>query len=662
MAGIRIRNHLPFLRAMTALLGMLILVGWCLIALGRNDPSVKLLPRDGWRWAPAASFSETVSPAEGWLPYSEMHAGAGQDGAYWLSVPLPADFASRDPRLFVYHAVALSVYDGDRLLYTYDPNASHDRLNLFYHWNLAPLPAKLPSEIRLLLDNRGHSRPELSLRLVGKGELFSYLIRRDAYSFVLSGLFLFSAVISVGLFTIRKDKLHLYFTLLALCGCYASMVRNALLQLFWDQPWLSFMELTIFPLGVYGFINIMIEVFDAEHTFILRRIRWAILGFTAVTLFSALFLSAGWFNWLLSYPLLAMFLVTAAFILNSIRSAYRTRQGPESVWMLAGFFIVTSFALIHVLRTYLPSFYSWLRQNISFLSELPFDTLSVALFLFLVCLIRVIVYRFGQMNLQLKAFNESLESSVEKRTAELRERETQLQEAGTRLAMTARGTAEAIASSMVLEERHRMTGTIHDTIGHALTATIVQLEAAKRLLSRDGRLALEKLEASQGLVRRGMEEIRGSVRLLSDDSTSYDLVANVEALIAETEQSTGATIERNIHPLPASLSTLKKRVLYQALQEGLTNGLRHGGSSRFRFSLHADGEAVRFRLVSDGRTYTPSAFGFGLKAMSERVEGLGGKITVTPGAPGCVLALVLPVNEPSDATESAERQAKETVR
>ncbi|MBO9597291.1 MAG: sensor histidine kinase, partial [Cohnella sp.] len=71
----------------------------------------------------------------------------------------------------------------------------------------------------------------------------------------------------------------------------------------------------------------------------------------------------------------------------------------------------------------------------------------------------------------------------------LQERELELQEANARLAHSMKETAEANASTMVLEERHRLTGTIHDTIGHSLTATIVQLEAAKRLLSRDPQLA-----------------------------------------------------------------------------------------------------------------------------------------------------------------------------
>lgn len=639
-----IRNHLPLLRTMTVLLAFLILISWGLLVTGKHYSSTGM-KQDTWEWAPAHSFSDSRPPTEGWNPYTSKPKTLTLTDAYWLRIPLH-QITAREPQLLVFNAVAISVYNKEKLLFTYDPSLHNHRINLFYHWNLAPLPTPAPTEVELLLDNRGASRPLPWIQLIGKGDLITHLIQKDIYSFILASLFLFSAFVALGLYFTRRDRLHLYFSLMSLCGCYASVVRNYLLQIFWDQPWLSYMELGIFPLGVFGFVSIMNEVFDSEHTIILRKLRWVLLGFAVVTLVSAIFLNVVWFGWLLSYPLLTMFLIAAGIILWSIWSAYQARQGPDSIWMLAGFFIVTSVALIHVLRTYMPTFFSWIQKSFPSLYHIPFDILSVALFLFLICLIRIIIYRFATMNEQLKVFNLYLESTVQKRTLDLQEREQQLSEANMQLSHTMRETAEAIASSMVLEERHRITGTIHDTIGHSLTATIVQLEAAKRLLNRNPKLAEEKLDASQGLVRRGLEEIRNSVRLLQGDTSDYDLHAAMTALIQETVQTTGATVKSSISPLPESLTTLQKRVLFQALQEGLTNGLRHGGSSSFQFTIDLDGTDLLFRLVSDGRTYTPSAFGFGLKAMSERVSNLGGFMNVTPGSPGCILTLSLPYSDP----------------
>ncbi|QTH41749.1 sensor histidine kinase [Cohnella sp. LGH] len=654
LVGSGVRSHLPLLRFLGVLICLHVLLAWGLVAMSRDFNSAGLSP-DSWSWTPADSAQASEPPADGWLPYSDKPGHPSNSSLYWMRIPLePSD--SRDPRLFILNAIALSVYDGGKLLYAYDPIDYNHRLNLLYHWNLVPLSTPVPSEIYMLLDDRELHRPQLFIRQTSYGEFVSSLIRKETYAFVLSALLLFSACLALGLYFNRREKLHLYFVLMALCGSYAAIARTFLLQLFWDQPWMSYLELAVFPLGVYGFLGVIIEVFDKKLTATLRGISRIILALSLFSLASAVLLDVKWFGWMLSYPLVAMFLITAAFLFHALWKAYKHRQGPESIWMLAGFFIVTSTALLYVVRTYLTVFFAKMRYTFPIFNVLQYDFLSVALLLFLICLVRVILYRFGQMNDRLKQFNQALESNVKTRTSELRKREEQLREANVQLAGTMRDTAESIASSIVLEERHRLTGAIHDTLGHSLTATLVQLEAAKRLLPRDPELALSKLGASQQLVRRGFEEIRNSVRLLRDDSSHYDLAEAIHRLIGETARTTGAVIDYRLSPLPDSLSTLQKRVIYQALQEGLTNGLRHGDSRRFDFELTSLAGRLEFRLTSDGRTYSPSEFGFGLKAMSERIADLGGIMIIAPGNPGCVLTLSLPCS-PAEELEKGARQA-----
>jgi len=651
LIGGGIRSHLPLLRIITFLIGLHVLLAWGLVAVGR-DFNTSSTNADGLSWSPALTDR---APFDGWLPYSVKSGNPSDNSAYWLRVPLEPSI-DRDPRLFILNAVALSAYDGPNLLYSYDPLERGHRLNLLYHWNLVPLPSPPPAEIYLLLNDRGSKRPPIIIKQLSHGDFISSLVRKETYAFALSALFLFCFFLAVGLYFIRREKLQLYFALMALCGCYATAVRTYLLQLLWDQPWLGFVELSVFPLGVYGFLGIILEVFEKEHTKAVRFIGRIILGFSLLSLACSIFLEPERIGWLLSYPMLTIFLITSIYLFKALRNAYRHRQGPESIWMMAGFFIVTATALLHILRTYLTVFFAQVRVRLPFPDLLQYDFLSVALLLFLICLVRVILFRFGVMNDQLQLFNQALEKRVQIRTSELRDREEQLREANAHLAGTMKDTADAIASSMVLEERHRMTGAIHDTIGHSMTATLVQLEAAKRLLDRDTGLALEKLDASQHLVQRGLEAIRDSAKLLRDDSSTYDLADAIHALIEDTEKSTGVVVESRIGHLPNQLPVLHKRVLFQALQEGLTNGLRHGGSRSFHFTLDTDGFLLLFRLASDGRTYAPTEFGFGLKAMSERISGLGGSMDIAPGDPGCVLNLSFPL-PPSEESRKGARQA-----
>ncbi|MMZ54000.1 Sensor histidine kinase DesK [compost metagenome] len=223
------------------------------------------------------------------------------------------------------------------------------------------------------------------------------------------------------------------------------------------------------------------------------------------------------------------------------------------------------------------------------------------------------------MSVELLELNNTLEKRVEERTKTL---EYSLQEM-----------AEARAQMSALEERNRIAGEIHDIVGHTLTTTIVQIEAGKRLIARDIPLALEKLELSQDLVRKGLNEIRQSVRMIKEEESGFELLPSVLQLIQETEKHTGARINYELLPLPG-LPVSHKKVIYHALQEGLTNGLRHGQSTQFRFMLRPMDNAVFFLLEDNGVGCENIVYGFGLTAMRKRVKELDGtlEITTTKGA------------------------------
>ncbi|WP_068606224.1 ATP-binding protein [Paenibacillus swuensis] len=259
------------------------------------------------------------------------------------------------------------------------------------------------------------------------------------------------------------------------------------------------------------------------------------------------------------------------------------------------------------------------------------------------------------IQLRLAEFQRSLEELVRKRTGEL-------EEANRSLAGSVRETAEALTEVSVLEERNRIAHEIHDVVGHTLTAAIVQMEAAKKLADRNMPQSVEKIAVVQELIRKGLDDIRRSVRLLKDETGAFELAAALRELIRETQTGAGVRIEAYLHPLPP-LSGLTQRVLYHALQEGLTNGIRHGQCTQFVFELYAADECIYFKLRNDGESYGDAKPGFGLTAMMERVHLLGGTVDIGSSASmgamaptadgadslsaqqqGCLLALTLPLS------------------
>lgn len=195
-----------------------------------------------------------------------------------------------------------------------------------------------------------------------------------------------------------------------------------------------------------------------------------------------------------------------------------------------------------------------------------------------------------------------------------------------------------------LRERNKIAAEIHDTVGHTLTTVLVELEASKRLMNKDIERAAEKLNLAQGQVRKGLNDIRSSVRILERGDNLLDFFGSIEVLMQDTEKHSEVIIKANID---RSINIPKnyQEILFAALMEGLSNGIRHGNSTAFLFELTSDGDRFHFSLQDNGKGASVICPGFGLRAMKSRVEELKGTLeTLSIDGEGFSLNISLPSN------------------
>lgn len=235
-----------------------------------------------------------------------------------------------------------------------------------------------------------------------------------------------------------------------------------------------------------------------------------------------------------------------------------------------------------------------------------------------------------ELHLQLARWNATLEREVEARTIEL---EHSLEER-----------ARALSEISVLAERNRIAGDIHDHVGHILTASVVQLEVGLKMSAHNEPESTEKLKHASDLLRKGLREMRKSVHMLAEEAAaSATFRDSLLQIINDSQQYAEVKVEHKIEVSDGSLEPEAEKLIRHALQEGITNGIRHGQCTFFRFELIETEDTIQFILENNGLPFRSERLGFGLTMMRQTTRRRGGTFRVsTKDGAGCMLVLTMP--------------------
>ena len=199
--------------------------------------------------------------------------------------------------------------------------------------------------------------------------------------------------------------------------------------------------------------------------------------------------------------------------------------------------------------------------------------------------------------------------------------------------------SDEVGRLSVVEERNRIARDIHDTIGHNMTALIMQLQMAEHLYKEDAAKAAELLASAVGTAKDSLSGIREVVETLRGGETA-DPKDAIRLLAAEFADKTGVEIKLEItedegEGTPGKPSEKRNpavdMALYRIVQEALTNAVRHGKATEISIDIQYLHREIRFRIRDNGTGAQDIKEGFGLKGIRERAEAFGGKVTIVSG-------------------------------
>ncbi len=200
--------------------------------------------------------------------------------------------------------------------------------------------------------------------------------------------------------------------------------------------------------------------------------------------------------------------------------------------------------------------------------------------------------------------------------------------------------AEVAQTAAIMEERNRMARDIHDTLAQTFTSILMRLQTASLML-RDPELssvyeAQVNIERASELAREGLANTRRSVQALRPSALMNRTLA--EALADCLQRMTDGTALESRFRLggqPVALAEATELELFRIAQEAITNSCKHAQARTVSVHLIYRPESIRLVIGDDGRGFTltesTALKGFGLISMQQRVDRIGGQLTIRSG-------------------------------
>ncbi|WP_315911002.1 sensor histidine kinase [Xylanibacillus composti] len=609
--------------------------------------------------------------ADDWMSLDAASAGLnGYEGTVWLKGTLP-ELDWRSPHLFFTGMNEFEVFLDGALIFQFHPDNAHRHTNPMKLIHPAAISPQDAGKQLLIRTEWGRSiMTGNDVVIIGEPDQVMYTLIQSEFTVLIYSLLSWAAgTVGLLLFVLRKEKLYGWFSLFGLSMGLTLLWSCRSLQWFFEMESVYYWQLLLPPVAIWAGAGFYSHAMEVDRQPFVRLVLRMLVLYLAVVAAAALLVPGFYLGFAL--PSIAVMScigfgcgVVALAVFARMNGGAADTAGwadrrQERIWLLRGFSTFSICMTASLLLPYLPGLLEWLAQSGSYGYRVLSALMPNSLLLFMICMVMVLVSKVRRVHLiaerhasellvknrELEQFHHNLERLVERRTAEL-------EQANRTLSATLREKAETLAEMSVLEERNRIAYEMHDVVGHTLTAAIVQLEATKKLAERHNAVSFEKLDLLIGLVRKGLDDIRKSVKLLkSDEAEPLSLADSLRELIRYTEDTMEIEIEADIDiPANVKLGRMTEHVLHHALQEGLTNGIRHGQCKRAQFRIYLIGNNLKFQLTNDGSPFGSAVPGFGLTSMTERVRLLGGEVhirssTGMDGKPlGCELTITLPLD------------------
>ena len=210
--------------------------------------------------------------------------------------------------------------------------------------------------------------------------------------------------------------------------------------------------------------------------------------------------------------------------------------------------------------------------------------------------------------------------------------------------------AKSAKRSAVLEERNRLAGEIHDSLGQSFAAVCMQLAVAAEETQNNGKAVLGQIGRAIELAKFGLCEARRSALGLRSQIIEESGLVEALKMLAERSNIPGrlrCTFRSNLEK-DASLPVEIRQDLLRIAQEAISNAMRHAEPTAIDVSLRLDRTNLILKVTDNGCGMANTGGirdGFGFANMRARVKNLNGSLNIrSAGGRGTSILVTVPVD------------------
>ncbi|NML52879.1 HAMP domain-containing sensor histidine kinase [Streptomyces sp. R302] len=189
-----------------------------------------------------------------------------------------------------------------------------------------------------------------------------------------------------------------------------------------------------------------------------------------------------------------------------------------------------------------------------------------------------------------------------------------------------RATSSARVVAAQEAERRHLARDLHDEVGQALTAVLLQL---KWLADQAPAELREDLHAAQETTRESLDELRRIARRLRPGVLEdLGLASALRALTADFNTA-GVTVRHHLDTALPDMAPEVELTIYRVAQEALANAARHSHANRIDLDLrHGTPGVVGLVVRDNGHGRRDDTEGSGIRGMRERALMIGAEFSL----------------------------------